>query len=132
MNNNGFGGAVLMDLSKAFDTLHHDLLIAKLHAYGFDNSALKLIKSYLSNRWQRTKINTSFSSWEELILDSGVDKYRSNDEYLRYGTLIKGLEEAIYDDVFELFTIQGYEECALKELRKIENVLKKAKKKYIT
>ena len=71
-------------------------------------------------------------TWEELILDSGVDKYRSNDEYLRYGTLIKGLEEAIYDDVFELFTIQGYEECALKELRKIENVLKKAKKKYIT
>ena len=45
----GFGGAVLMDLSKAFETISHDLLIAKLHAYGFDKSALKLIKSYLSN-----------------------------------------------------------------------------------
>ena len=56
-----------MDLSKAFDTLNYDLLIAKLHAYGFDYNALKLIKSYLSNRWQRTKINTSFSSWSELI-----------------------------------------------------------------
>ena len=55
-------------MSKAFDTINHDLLIAKLHAYGFDNSALKLIKSYLSNRWQRTKINTSFSSWSELIV----------------------------------------------------------------
>ena len=56
-----------MDLSKAFDTLNHDLLIAKLHAYGFDKSALKLVKSYLANRWQRTKINMSFSSWSELL-----------------------------------------------------------------
>ena len=59
-----------MDLSKAFDTLNHDLLIAKLHAYGFSYSALSLIKSYLANRWQRTKINTTFSSWSALL--SGV------------------------------------------------------------
>ena len=51
-----------MDLSKAFDTLNHDLLIAKLHAYGFDKSALKLIKSYLTNTCQRTKVNSSVSS----------------------------------------------------------------------
>ena len=55
-----------MDLSKAFDTLNHGLLIAKLHAYGFDKNVLKLIKSYLSTRWQRTKINSSFSTWSEL------------------------------------------------------------------
>ena len=41
------GRAILMDLSTAFDTLDHNLLIAKLHAYGFDYHALKLIKSYL-------------------------------------------------------------------------------------
>ena len=41
-----YGGAVLMDLSKAFDTLNHDLLIAKLHAYGFSEESLQLIKSY--------------------------------------------------------------------------------------
>ena len=70
LDNKGFGGAILMDLSKAFDTLNHELLIAKLHAYGFDIKALRLMKSHLSNRWQRTKINTSFSSWSELI--SGV------------------------------------------------------------
>ena len=68
LDRGGFGGAVLMDLSKAFDTISHDLLIAKLHAYGFDKTALKFMKSYLSNRWQRTKINSSFSTWVELII----------------------------------------------------------------
>ena len=58
-----------MDLSKAFDTTSHDLLIAKLHVYGFDKTALKLMKSYLSNRWQRTKINSSFRTRAELIID---------------------------------------------------------------
>ena len=68
LDSKGYGGAVLMDLSKAFDTINHDLLIAKLHAYGFSKESLKLIKSYLSNCWQRTKVNLSFSSWSELIL----------------------------------------------------------------
>ena len=56
-----------MDLSKAFDTLDHGLLIAKLHAYGFNRDSLKQINDHLFNRWQRTKINKSFSSWAELI-----------------------------------------------------------------
>ena len=68
LDSKGYGDAVLMDLSKAFDTINHDLLIAKLHAHGFSKESLKLIKSYLSNRWQRTKVNLSFSSWSELIL----------------------------------------------------------------
>ena len=67
LDNKGYGGAVLMDLSKAFDTLNHDLIIAKLHAYGFSKSALKLVRSYLTNRWQRTKVNNSFSPWVPLI-----------------------------------------------------------------
>ena len=57
LDDKGYGGAVLMDLSKAFDTLNHGLLIAKLSAYGFDHDALKFIYSYLTNRWHRTKIN---------------------------------------------------------------------------
>ena len=56
-----------MDLSKAFDTIKHDLLLAKLHAYGFSKKALKLIQNYLSNRWHRTKINKDFSTWQELL-----------------------------------------------------------------
>ena len=67
LDDKGFGGAVLMGLSKAFDTLNHELLIAKLHPYGFNRDSLKLINDYLSNRWQRTKINKIFSSWAELV-----------------------------------------------------------------
>ena len=69
-DNNGFAGCVLMDLSKAFDTINHQLLIAKLYAYGFSKDACELIYNYLSKRWHRTKINVSFSTWAELL--SGV------------------------------------------------------------
>ena len=57
-----------MDLSEAFDTLNHDLLIAKLHAYGFIKRVAQTDQSYLTNRWQRTKVNTNFSSWSELLI----------------------------------------------------------------
>ena len=67
LDKHSFGGAVLMDLSKAFDTINHELLIAKLEAYDFNKNALKFIQSYLSNRWQHTKINNSFSSWTKLL-----------------------------------------------------------------
>ena len=61
-------GALLTDLSKAFDCLDHELLIAKLHAYGFSLPALRLINDYLSNRNQQTRIGNSFSDWCEIIL----------------------------------------------------------------
>ena len=56
-------GAILTDLSKAFDCISHELLIAKLEAYGFEKSALILIYDYLKGRMQRTKVNGSYSSW---------------------------------------------------------------------
>ena len=56
-----------MDLSKAFATINHELLIAKLHAYGFQKDALDILMSYLSDRFQRTKVNTSFSTWTEIL-----------------------------------------------------------------
>ena len=55
-------GALLTDLFKAFDCLNHDLLIAKLNAYGFSLPARRLIHDYLSNRKQRTRINNSYST----------------------------------------------------------------------
>ena len=57
-------GALLTDLS---DCLDHELLIAKLNAYGFHLSALKLIHDYLSNRKQRTKINSTYSKWHKIL-----------------------------------------------------------------
>ena len=68
LDNKCFAGGVLMGLSKAFDTINHPLLLAKLHAYGFSKQALAVICSYLSNRKQRIKINNVFSSWKDLIL----------------------------------------------------------------
>ena len=68
LDKGGYSGGVLMDLSKAFDTLDHELLISKLYAYGFSKTALKLIKSYLSDRWQRVKVNNSYSTWFLLLL----------------------------------------------------------------
>ena len=59
--------ALLTDLSKAFDCLRHDLLIAKLDAYGFKNDALYLIFNYLNNRKQTVKINSSFNSFQNII-----------------------------------------------------------------
>ena len=63
-------GALMTNLSKPFDYLSHDLLIAKLHAYGIDLLSLKLLQDYLSNRWQKTKVNSKLSSWKKMI--SGV------------------------------------------------------------
>ena len=60
-------GAILTDLSKAFDCLNHDLLIVKLEAYGFDKNALLFVRDYLKERKQRTKVNGSYSSWLELL-----------------------------------------------------------------
>ena len=59
-------GALFMDLSKAFDTLDHSLLLAKLSAYGFDNNSLSFVRSYLTNRIQRCKIENHFNNWRKI------------------------------------------------------------------
>ena len=50
---------------KAFDTIHHDLMIAKLGAYGFSQDALQYMRSYLTNRQQIVRVNSNFiTTWK--------------------------------------------------------------------
>ena len=57
---------VAVDLSKAFDSVCHNLLIAKLKAYGFSIEALNLMKNYLLNRRQRVTITGIYSNWRTI------------------------------------------------------------------
>ena len=66
MDKRGFAGLLITDLSKVFDCIDHKLLIAELHAYGFNIKSLELIHSYLYERIQRVKINSSFSHWNNV------------------------------------------------------------------
>ena len=65
-------GALLTDLSKAFDCLPQNLLIAKFNAYDFDNKAVRFVYDYLTSRKQRTKISGTYNPWHEI--SSGVLK----------------------------------------------------------
>ena len=62
LDQNGYSGAVLMDLSKVFDTLNHGIVMAKLDAYVFRKESLKLIFDYFSDGWKRARICGNFSS----------------------------------------------------------------------
>ena len=68
VDNKKIFGALLTDLSKAFDCICHELLIAKLNAYGLSLPALKLVHNYLQNRKHRKKNGTAYSLWEEIFL----------------------------------------------------------------
>ena len=66
LDDSGYTGTVLMDLSKAYDYLPHDLTITKFEAYGFDKISFKLFHSYFSNRKQRVKIGSAISEWIDI------------------------------------------------------------------
>ena len=63
-----FIGTMLMDLSKAYDCLPHDLLIVKLWAYGLDRSGRRLLMDYLNSRKQQTKVGSPYRKWSEIKL----------------------------------------------------------------
>ena len=67
LDRGGFVGPILMDFSNAYDCLPHDLLLAKLQAYGFSKGSIKLFLSYLTNRTQRIKIGSTFSDWTKIL-----------------------------------------------------------------
>ena len=66
--------ALLTDVSKAFDCLSHNLIVAKLYACGLLIELLKLISNYSADRKQRVKINDQLSSWLDIVV--GVPQER--------------------------------------------------------
>ena len=68
VDNGGAFDALLTDLSKAFDCIPHDLIIAKLEAYGFQIDGLRLVYDYMSNRKQRVKLNIEYGVPQGSIL----------------------------------------------------------------
>ena len=60
-NNGSKVGIMIMELSRDFDSLNHELLPTKLKAHGLDSNSVRCMKSYLTNRLQRCKINYSVS-----------------------------------------------------------------------
>ena len=106
-----------MDLSKAFDTLNHNLLIAKLGAYGFDKKALYYTKIYLGNRKQRVRVNSNFGSWQEII--TGVPQ-GSILEPLFFNTFVNDLflsdDNTLYASGYNLEEVK---EVVLNDLNKV-------------
>ena len=66
LDKNVYVSAVLMDLSKAFDCLPHNILLDKLSAYGVSSQSVSLLKSYFSNRKQQIKVNSVLSDWADI------------------------------------------------------------------
>ena len=75
VDNVGAFGALMTDLSKEFDCLSNELLIAKLDAFGFDKISLKLVHYYLSNRKQRVKINDPTTLGEKYCMEYHKAQY---------------------------------------------------------
>ena len=117
---------ILMDLSKAFDCLPHDLLVAKFKAYGIDNTGLNLIYYYLSNRKQPTKIiSSSYSGWYDIV--RGVPQGKNQKVVLLGLTNDNRLTFKDYVDM--LRSTANYKLHALRKIRKYLT-LEKAKLQY--
>ena len=68
LDSSGIVGTILMDLlSKAYDCLPHDLVIAKLKTYGLDTNSLRFLFDYMSCRKQRTKMGSAYNNWSEVL-----------------------------------------------------------------
>ena len=121
-NNNVFA-AVLTDLSKAFDCINHELLIAKLNAYGFDSPSLRFISAYLNFRKQKTKVGSTFSDYLNILF--GVNQ----------GSIVGPVFFNVYTcdmffqiDTFELSSYAEYPFCFGTEPRKTNKIFAKHSK----
>ena len=70
LDDNLYVGVVLMDFSKAFDYIPHDLIITKITLYGIQNEILSLLFYYFTNRKQCIKIKYTYSTFKAIISDT--------------------------------------------------------------
>ena len=117
----GVFGALLTDLSKAFDCIPHDLIIAKLEAYGFQTDALNLVYDYLSNRKQTVKLNETFICWKDI--EYGVPKgsvlgpLLFNIHLCGLLYFLEDLDIASYADYTTIYTVKEYKESVINTLK---------------
>ena len=76
INNNKYTTFVLLDLKKAFNLVSHELLLTKFSHYGIRGLPLAWLKSFLSYRRQKTKVNNSYSSFEYISAGGPPEMYR--------------------------------------------------------
>ena len=127
VDNGGVFGALLTDLSKAFDCIPHDLIIAKLEAYCFHIDALKLIHGYLSNRKQRVKVNDVYSSWKDIVYclpqRSILGPLLFNIYLCELFYFLEDLDIASYADDTTVYTVSEKKESAIRALQTSSSLL---------
>ena len=114
-------GAILMDLSKAFDCLPPDLFISKLNAYKVSKQACSLLASYLSNRKQRVKLGNERSAWKETVKGvpqgSGLGPLIFNIFINDFFTFITQCNVLNYADDNTLYTFNHNEQIVIDRLQ---------------
>ena len=119
-------GAFMTDLFKAFDCLHHELLIAKLNAYGFDIILVKLIQQYLPNRKQRVKVGNACSSWKKTFY--GIPQGPTLGPFIFIFLcdlfyFLEGVAVASYADDTTPYTANKTNDLVIKEIKHFSEVL---------
>ena len=127
VDNGGVFGALLTDLSKAFDCIPHDLIIAKLEAYGFHIDTLKLVHGYLSNRKQSVKVNDAYSSWKDIFYGvpqgSILGPLLFNIHLCDLFYFLKDLDIASYADDTTIYTVSEKKESVIRPLETSSSLL---------
>ena len=126
-DNGGVFGAPLTDLSKAFDCIPHDLIIAKLEAYGFHIDASQLIHDYLSNRKQRVKVNDAYSSWKDIFYGvpqgSILDPFSFDIHLCDLFYFLEDFDIASYADDTTIYKVSEKEESVIRALETSSSLL---------
>ena len=117
----------MTDLSKAFNCILHDLIIAKLDTYGFHIDALKLILDYLSNRKQRVKVNDAYSSWKDILYGvpqgSILGPLLFNIHLCDLFYFLEDLDIASYADDTAIYTVSQKKESVIRALETSSSLL---------